>query len=82
MTSLIHLEAIWQVRYTQVENEIKMFKCKFVKNKKCSCKNIECKHYKKEEKRLFNDRLNRLITEGIAVNALTTYSVLTPQKVS
>lgn len=76
MTDLIRLEALWQFKYEQLEKEIEIFEKDFAKNKKCSCKVLECKHYKKEEKKLFNDRLNKLLTEGVLVNALTTASVL------
>lgn len=78
MTSLIHLETLWQFKYNQIEKEIELFKKDFARNKECSCKNIECKHYKKEEKKLFNDRLNKLIVGGLSLNARTMVSPTSP----
>ena len=75
MTSLIHLEAIWQCKYEELERDIEKLKKEFQKNKKCSCKKMECKHYIKEQKKLFNERLNKLLIEGICTNAIITKTI-------
>lgn len=76
MTSLAYLESSWKSKYEQLEKDTDNFKKEFIKNKKCSCKNYECIHYKKEEKKIFMSRLNSLLKEGMLLNALTVYSTM------
>ncbi len=76
MTDLIHLETLWQFKYEQLEKEAQLFKKRFLKNKICGCKAIECQHYKKEEKKFIWKKYYQLVTEGTLVNALTMGDII------
>lgn len=63
-------ESVWQEKKKRLEKEMAGFERVWKRIKPCRCKNVDCKHHKYLAKYLFNDRLNKLLVDGLAIEMI------------
>ena len=72
MTSLIQLQAIWNLEYNKLFKDLGFFIKKWrTETKKCGCDAPECKHYQKEKQKEYGSRINALFNSSLTMNALS-----------
>ncbi len=70
MTSKIHLQAIWNIRYNKLFKDLDEFRREWDDSlKKCKCKNPECKHYQDIKWRRFGVDMQEIFLQSIIMNA-------------
>ena len=72
MTSLIHLQSLWNLEYNNLfENLDKFIEEWENKLKKCKCENPECRHYQKEKNKRYGKKINNLFNSSLLMNAMS-----------
>lgn len=72
MTSSIHLQALWNLGYNNLFEDLDKFIDEWKnKLKKCRCENPECKHYQKEKWKRYGTRIDGLFNSSLKMNALS-----------
>lgn len=70
MTSQIHFQALWNLKYNELFRDLFLFIEEWKKAKKCKCQNPECKHYQKEMWKKYGARIDELFNSSLKVNVL------------
>ena len=73
-------EEIWQQEYSLLRSEMELHRIEWIRTKRCDCEEVECIHYKEEEKEMFRGRLVRSLAKGILLNALTDLKTLSSRE--
>jgi len=71
MTSQIHFQALWNLKYDQLFRDLNNFIKRWKKIKKCNCKYPECKHYQKEKWDRYGKRIDGLFNSSLKMNAIS-----------
>ena len=71
MTSQIHLQALWNLKYDNFFEELEKFIEEWKMKKECKCENPECKHYQKEKWNKFGSTINNLFNSSFLMNAVS-----------
>ena len=72
MTSLIHLQSLWNLEYNNLFENLDKFieECEN-KLKKFKCENPEFRHYQKEKNKRYGKKINNLFNSSLLMNAMS-----------
>lgn len=71
MTSQIHLQALWNIKYNNFFEELERFIEEWKIKKECKCENLECKHYQREKWNRFGSTINTLFNNSFLMSAVS-----------
>lgn len=72
MTSKIHLQALWNIHYDKLFEDLDKLRNDWDSSlKTCKCKNPECKHYQKIKWEKLGSKMTDIFSQSVRMNALS-----------